>query len=86
MKHITTLHVNNDTYHIIKRNEYFLAIHEKYLDDNMTLTQTLNGFQMFASHTLKDCIERATLASNMKKLMSQGMTDTDAIKVLFNVK
>ena len=35
----------------------YVAIEDKYLDENMVLTQTLNGFQMHAESKIEDCIQ-----------------------------
>lgn len=35
----------------------YVAIEDKYLDKNMCLTQTLNGFQMHAEEKIENCIQ-----------------------------
>jgi len=35
----------------------YIAIEDKYLDENMCLTRTLNGFQMHAEEKIEDCIQ-----------------------------
>ena len=42
---------------MIGTQKRYVAIEDKYLDENMCLTQTLNGFQMHAEPTLEQCIQ-----------------------------
>lgn len=66
-KVLTTLLVRDRKFYIttwkgelpgmIGTQKRYVAIEDKYLDKDMKLTQTLNGFQMHAEPTLNACIE-----------------------------
>lgn len=66
-KVLTTLLVRDRKFYIttwkgelpgmIGTQKRYVAIEDKYLDENMCLTQTLNGFQMHAEPTIEKCIE-----------------------------
>lgn len=43
--------------HMLGKQKRYVAIEDKYLDENMCLTQTLNGFQMHAEEKIENCIQ-----------------------------
>ena len=63
---------------IVNDQGKFLAIDNKYLDEEGRTKVSLNGFQMHAADTLKDCIENANRACWMEDLMSEGFSKAEA--------
>lgn len=55
---ITKYHVNDRTFYIIKKDEFYLAIEDKYIDENGKINKRLNGMQMNASKDMNTTIER----------------------------
>ena len=94
-KVITTLQVRGRKFYIttwhgelpgmIGTQERYIAIEDKYLDKDMKLTQTLNGFQMHAEPTLDKCIEATRQAVEVDyRVKELGMSIESALyEVMF---
>lgn len=85
-KVITTFLARERKFYIIHFKGYYCAIEDKYLDENMQLTQTLNGLQMHAMKELPQCIESVRQAVEIDYLMSEGMSFNDAANKVFQLK
>lgn len=70
----------------IAQNEdgFFLAIEDKYITDGK-LNRTLNGFQMYASKSLQDCLTSLRNAIEIEYLESQGHSKAEAFAIHFNM-
>ena len=87
MKRITTLHVEGETFEIIKHDSgYYCAINHKYLDDKGCLKVTLNGLDTMASETKSECIERATNKVRITHLMDAGLSFEDAFNKVYGLQ
>lgn len=65
------------TFTIVKQNEYYLAIEDKYITDGKTNT-ALNGLQMHASRELDECLEDTRRDVLMDVYMRRGFTKAEA--------
>lgn len=73
IKNVTNLIVRGREFKIIYNNKYgkFLAIEDKYLDENGCLTKTLNGLQMHASETVEDCVKSVRMEVEAEYLVKE---------------
>lgn len=71
---------------VIVQNEdgYYLAIEDKYIT-NGKINQRLNGFQMFASKKLEDCIKRLGDSVEIEHLVSIGHSKAEAFAMYFHM-
>lgn len=69
---------------IIKKDEYYLAIEDKYITDGK-LNKTLNGIQMYASPKLDQCINQVHSQVDVDWYQEQGMTKAEAFAKAFNI-
>ena len=63
---------------IVYDQEHYLAIEDKYLDENGCMKQSLNGFQMYADRDLSRCMENVNRACWMDDLISEGFSKAEA--------
>lgn len=84
-KVITTLLARDRKFYIIHFKGYYCAIEDKYLDEDMKLTQQLNGLQMHAMKDMPQCIKSVQDAVEIDYLMSLGMSFEDAFNQRFRV-
>ena len=80
-KVLTTLLARNRKFYIIKFKGYYCAVEDKYLDENMCLTQTLNGLQMHAMKEMSECIKSAKMSADVDYFMSQGHEFNEAFNM-----
>lgn len=57
MKHITTLQYRGRTFEIVKNHGYYMAIEDKYIDEDGKLTIELNGIKMHANESIDQTIQ-----------------------------
>lgn len=87
MRRVTTLHARDRHFVIVQNNEgFYLAIEDKYLDENGCTTKALNGFEMHASLDLNMCIQCTKDAVDIDYLKSTGLSDEEAFKTWFKNK
>lgn len=83
-KVITTLLVRNRKFYIVFHQEHYCAIEDRYLDKEMKLTQSLNGFQMHAEKKLQDCIISTRNAVEVAYLVDEeGYDFNDALNKVY---
>ena len=79
---VTADHFNGDTQNRIK----YAGIKREYITDGK-INRVLNGFQMFASETVEEVIERITDAEEVNYLIeSEGLDNMEACLVYFKKK
>lgn len=78
MTNITTLHYKGRTYEIGKLQGWYVAIEDKFIDENGRLTKQMNGLQMKANKSLERTIEEAKQEVDIDELVSQGMNQLEA--------
>ena len=57
----------------------YVAIEDKYIDENGCCNTQLNGIQMHASKTLEDCMNRVSSQVKVDALVEAGMEPLEAI-------
>ena len=69
---------------VIVQNEdgWYLAIEDKYLDENGCLTEKLNGWQMHADKSLKNCLEGTRLACRIDALREHGKSSDEIMDII----
>ena len=83
---ITKYHVNSRTFYIVKKDEYYLAIEDKYIDENGKLNKRLNGIQMNASKDMNTTIERTRKQVEVDRLVAEcGFTLNEALVQAFGI-
>ena len=83
MKKITTLQARDRKFYIVKNDQgYYLAIENKYIDENGKLNTNLNGLQMNASKDLNECLKRTKDQIEVDFLVSNGMDALKAIQLV----
>lgn len=77
--------VRNRNFTIVRNEDgWYLAIEDKYIT-NGKLNTTLNGFQMYASKDLNDCLDTCQKQIEIEYLISQGFTKAEAFAKIFNI-
>lgn len=71
MQVLTTLMYGDRTWKIVQKDGKFLSIDTQYITDGK-LNRPLNGVQMHASDTLKECIEFTKHAADVDALVLAG--------------
>lgn len=69
---------------IVKKDNYYCAIEDKYIDENGKMKCRLNGLQMYASEVLDETIKRVQYSVDIDYYISQGMTKAEAFCKAFN--
>ena len=78
--------VRDRNFVIVKNEEdFYLAIEDKYIDNNGRLNTTLNGFQMYANKDLNDCLNTCKHQVEIEYLESQGYSKAEAFAIEFNI-
>ena len=70
--------VRDRKFTIVKQDDFFLAIEDKYITDGKVNTQ-LNGLQMHASKDLNDCLNTTKDCVEVDYLIQQGMSRDEAL-------
>lgn len=81
---IKTLAVRNRNFTVIYKDNFYMAIEDKYITDGKMNT-TLNGLQAYASKELNICINSVTKAVEMDYLMENGMSRAEAFCKVINI-
>lgn len=76
---IKNYHYRNNDYVIIAHCGYYCAINTNDIDDNGKLIRELNGLQMFASDTVKECIERVNNSIDFDYYLECGYSKGEAM-------
>lgn len=75
-RRITTLHYKGSKYEILKRKDgWYIAIDHKEIDEEGKLKRTLNGFEMLASHTADEVINRVKMHLDITEIQEQTGVD-----------
>ena len=69
---------------IVKKEDYYCAIEDKYIDVNGKMKCRLNVLQMFASVVLEETIKRVQDSVDIEYYITQGMTKAEAFCKVFN--
>lgn len=89
MKKVTTYIRDGRKFEIVKdkRNGewWYMAIEEKYIDDDGKLNTPLNGLQMSASRTMEQCIELTTKRVDYEAYIAEGMSKAEAYAEAWNL-
>lgn len=89
MKAITTYIRGNRSFKIVKEMQngeyWYMAIEDKYIDEDGRLNTSLNGGQMNASKDMNTCIDRVTKMVDFEYFKSQGMSDAEAFAETFHL-
>lgn len=64
---------------------FFLAIEDKYIDENGKLTKTLYGHQMCANRDLDECLKTLHNHIETDYLLSQGYSKAEAFGIVFDL-
>ena len=73
----------NRNFTIVKHENHYCAIEDKYIGEDGRLNTPLNGLQMFASQTMNGCIEHLTQTIDIDELIASGCSKAEAmVKVL----
>ena len=77
--------VRNRHFTIVKDEDAnYLAIEDKYITDGK-INRTLNGFQMFASKDVNDCMKSCANQVEIDYLIAQGNSKAVAFCTVFNI-
>ena len=78
--------VVRDRHFVVVKNEdsIYLAIEDKHIT-NGKLNKALNGFQMYASKDLNDCLTTCKHQVEIEYLVSQGKSKAEAFAIEFNL-
>ena len=72
---------------ICKRADgWYLAIEDKYIDENGRLNTALNGLQMNAGRTLDKCLETCKNNVMFEYYRKKGLSDVDALNKVYNFR
>ena len=74
------------TFTVVYDQERYMAIEDKYIDENGCLKQELNGLQTCASKTLDECIRRMNERVRIDALEEAGYTMEEAMMMVFGVQ
>ena len=85
LKKLTTLLVRDREFYIVKIDDYYCAIEDKYLDENGVVNQKLNGLQMHAEKTMEQCIKAVQDSVEIDYLMDNGYSMEQAFKAVFKI-
>lgn len=70
---------------IVKHEGFFCAVNRKYIDKDGMVTETLNGLQMCAAHTIGECIEHIKNNLDVDYYMENGLSRFQAMCKVFNI-
>lgn len=70
---------------IVKHENHYCAIEDKYIDENGKLKQVLHGGQMYASTILGSCLEHVKQCLDIEYYESIGFTRAEAFAQVFNL-
>ena len=77
--------VRNRNFTVVKNEQdFYCAIEDKYITDGR-LNRQLNGFQMYASKDLNDCLNTCKTQVEVEYLVSNGYTKAEAFAKVFNI-
>ena len=86
MKIIINRHeVRGRVFTVVYDQGHYLAIEDKFLDENGCLKQQLCGPQMFASVSLAGCLEFVRNDVEIHHLVSEGMSLAEATCSVLNI-
>lgn len=88
MRKITTYKQMGRSFEIVRNDGRYLAIEDKYITDGRLNTK-LNGLQMCAADTLKECLRRVSdkveLEAKYSKFLASGMSEAQALAAAIGV-
>lgn len=68
-----------------REHNMYLAIEDKYINEDGRLNTKLNGLQMHAGKTMDECINYVTDMVEVEYLVSQGHTKAEAMCIYWNM-
>lgn len=82
--------VKNYTYRgrnftIVKDQGFYMAIEDKYLDENGCLNQRLCGRQLYPAREVKQCMKYVNDECDIAYHMANGMTKEEAYATVLNI-
>lgn len=84
MKRITEyIATNGIRFTIVKKDEHFLGIEEKYIDESGRLKTALTGKDMYVSIDLEQCLDRIEKTIVMNKYMAIGWDAIAAVELAY---
>lgn len=84
MKKITTYTINNETYYIMKDNNGFWGIHERYVTDGR-LNKVLNGIEGNLNKTLNECLKSCYCESEFRRIQSKTDSKSDLLNAMQDI-
>lgn len=84
VKYVMTVNEGGRTFEIVKKNGWYCAIEDKYIDENNRLTQQLTGLQMCASQVLDVCISGVKVKVFTEAKEAEGVDIITAVYMYHN--
>ena len=79
--YIVMMNAGNRHFTIVQNEDgYYLAIEDKYIDENGRITEALNGFQLHASKDLANCMRMTRLSCHIDQWRGWGMTEDEVME------
>lgn len=83
---VSTYETRGRKFTIVYDQDRYLAINDKYLDENGCTKVSLNGFQMHADRELQGCMRKADNACRMEDLMNEGKSRAEAFCIVNGIE
>ena len=77
--------VFNTTYTIVKKDNFYCAINNNYLDENGRLKLKLNGLQMHVNEDLERCLDLAKAQAEIDYYIDCGLSMQEAFSKVFKI-
>ena len=84
VKHITTYYESNREFYILRdEQDNFWAIEDKFVNEDGSMKQEINGITGLRSNTAAEAIQKAHDRVIFQNLLAQGMTKEEALTKMF---